>query len=433
MGKRRSTLAGHAGLMRINLLIISSALMLLVWGAQNGALAQIEQITNTTEGDNTYPSINANGTRIAFQSDRDITGGNGDHNTEIFLFDAATGFTQVTDTTGGVNIFPAINANGTQVVFQSNRNLTGGNGDLNFEIFLYDSITPLITQITNTSGGANVNPTINADGTRIAFESDGDFTGGNGDHNTEIFLFDTGTGFGQITDTTWGASVNSSINADGTRIAFMSIADITGGNPDHNSEIFLFDTGTGVTQVTDTTVGSNLNSSINASGTRIAFTSNRDLTGGNGDHNFEIFLFDTAMGLTQVTDTIAGGNVYPSINADGTRIAFYSSSDHTGENGDGNLEIFLFDAATGVTQVTHSTGGDSQNPSISADGTRIAFFSTSDLTGENPDGNLEIFVVTLEAPVSASVPAANEWGVMIFVLMAGTVSLYYMKKKKMSG
>ncbi len=37
------------------------------------------------------------------------------------------------------------------------------------------------------------------------------------------------------------------------------------------------------TQVTNTTVGFNRSSSINSDGTRIAFASNRDLTGGNAD------------------------------------------------------------------------------------------------------------------------------------------------------
>ena len=43
----------------------------------------------------------------------------------------------------------------------------------------------------------------------------------------------------QITDETSGISFGSSINADGTRIAFDSDADITGGNPEGNFEIYL--------------------------------------------------------------------------------------------------------------------------------------------------------------------------------------------------
>jgi len=40
---------------------------------------------------------------------------------------------------GGGNFAPSINAAGTRIVFESNRNLTGGNADGNFEIFLASS------------------------------------------------------------------------------------------------------------------------------------------------------------------------------------------------------------------------------------------------------------------------------------------------------
>jgi len=144
-----------------------------------------------------------------------------------------------------------------------------------------------IGQITNTITGDGRSPSINADGTRIAFVSDADLTGENPDGNREIFLFDTTTAtFTQITDTTefragLPLSFSPSINADGTRIAFVSSADLTGGNPDGNREIFLFDTTTTTfTQITDTTPGRSFSPSINADGTRIAFHSSADLTGG---------------------------------------------------------------------------------------------------------------------------------------------------------
>jgi len=43
----------------------------------------------------------------------------------------------------------------------------------------------------------------------------------------------------QITDDPVEDSRSTSINTDGTRIAFRSTADITGGNPEGNSEIYL--------------------------------------------------------------------------------------------------------------------------------------------------------------------------------------------------
>ena len=85
----------------------------------------------------------------------------------------------------------------------------------------------------------------------------------------------------QITDETAGLSFGPSINADGTRIAFTSNADINGGNPEGNAEIYLFDTVTGIfTQITDETAGDSLEPSINAGGTRIGFHSNADINGG---------------------------------------------------------------------------------------------------------------------------------------------------------
>jgi len=112
-----------------------------------------------------------------------------------------------------------------------------------------------------------------------------------------------------------------------------------------------------LSQITDTTGGFNARPSINADGTRTAFDSNRDPLGTNADGNIEIFLFDTTSGLTQITTTLgASGNNEPSINADGTRIAFQSDLDLVaGGNADGNFEIFLFDATSTLSQITRSS------------------------------------------------------------------------------
>ena len=78
-------------------------------------------------------------------------------------------------------------------------------------------------------------------------------------------------------------------------------------------------------------------------------------------------------------------------------IAFSSNRNLTGENADANQELFLFDTTTNTfTQVTTATGSAifSGSPTINAAGTRIAFLSNADLTGENPDGNREVFLAT---------------------------------------
>jgi len=221
--------------------------------------------------------------------------GNPDGNIEIYLFDTTTGiFTQITDETAGDSEAPSINADGTRIAFRSDANIGGGNPDGNLEIYLFDTTTGIFTQITDVPAGFDSRGvSINADGTRIAFRSDADITGGNPEVNFEIFLFDTTTGiFTQITDQPAGDSRTTSINADGTRIAFRSDANLGGGNPEGNFEIFLFDTTTGVfTQITHEPAGfESRGASINADGTRIAFRSDADINGGNPDGNREIYL-----------------------------------------------------------------------------------------------------------------------------------------------
>ena len=379
------------------------------------ALAQftctLEQITN---GDVFgaligFPSMNAKGTRIAFQTTADLTGKNADGNLEIFLFDTTTSaFTQITRTTGGgdtPNAYPSINANGTRIAFESNRNLSGENADGDREIFLFDTTTGTFTQITNTNNEGDKNePSINADGTRIAFYSTRNLTGDNPEGRREIFLFSTRSGnLRQITNASEGfGSVSPSINANGRRIAFASNANVVNGPRDDAFEIFLWKSGSivPVTNSSGDQFAGNVNPSINANGTRIAFESTLDLTGGNPDGNREIFLADTTTsGIIQVTNTTGGGSTLPAINADGTRIAFVSGANPTGQNPNGGIEIYLFHSTTGI--ISQVTDGNVQinPPAINADGTRIVLLSRQDLTGDNADGFDELFLATC-APIT---------------------------------
>ena len=200
--------------------------------------------------------------------------------------------------------------------------------------------------------------------------------GSNSDGNSEIFLWDASAGLSQITNTTSGTSFYPAINAVGNRISFVSRSNLVGSNGDGNSEIFLWDSSTGFTQITNTSVlaGNSGISAINAAGNRIAFESNTNLVGSNGDANSEIFLWDASTGLTQITNTTIGTSLLPAIDAAGDRIAFRSDAPLV-SNSDRNSEIFLWDASTGFTQVTNTTDGNSDSPAINAAGNRIAFHS----------------------------------------------------------
>jgi Tol biopolymer transport system component len=206
----------------------------------------------------------------------------------------------------------AITADGTRLAFASSCNLTGQNVDANFEIYRFDTTANTLTQITTSSGCHNGfgdtfrSGVISADGTRIAFLSDCNLTGQNADGNQEIYLFDSPTNTpSQITTTSGCRQGFPSINADGTRIVFASDCNLTGQNADSNFEVYHFDTSTDtLTQITTSSDCGTALTSINGDGTRIAFDSNCNLTGQNADGNAEIYLFDTTTStLTQITTT----------------------------------------------------------------------------------------------------------------------------------
>jgi len=389
----------------------------------------ITQITNSTGGVTRYPSLSADGSAIAFQSNRDLVGNNGDFRDEIFLYQSGVGITQITDSVGA-NESASANTDGSAIAFVSASDLTGSNADNNREIFLYQSGVGF-TQITVSGGNGNFGPTLSTDGSAIAFHSNRNLTGSNGDGSFEIFHYQSGVDITQITNSTGGINSDASINADGSAIAFASNRNLTGNNADQNYEIFLYQSGVGITQITSSTGGRNRFPSISADGSAIAFYSTTDLTGSNADGNQEIFLYQSGVGITQITDSAGiGGSAFPSISADGSAIAFASNRDLTGSNADENLEIFLYQSGVGITQITDSTAGDNVELSISADGSAIAFQSTSDLTGSNADGNREIFLATCAAvpqppvfPGSQDIPTLSQGGLVLLCGLLGWVLL----------
>ncbi len=108
------------------------------------------------------------------------------------------------------------------------------------------------TRITDdaTNGGTSrdsYDPKVNGDGTRVTFRSDADLLSeGRADNDYEIWLWDSSTGFTRVTDaTTNGAtgrdSYLPSIDDTGNRIAFQSDADLLSeGRVANDEEIWLF-------------------------------------------------------------------------------------------------------------------------------------------------------------------------------------------------
>jgi Tol biopolymer transport system component len=414
---------------RLNGLFIGGCLLLAAAGsAQTQPTCILTQITNSAQSSG-IPKLDARGSRIAFAANFNPLGTNNDGSFEVFLWDAATGFTQITNSADSTvsNGGPEINAAGNRVVFSSNSDLVGNNSDRSFEIFLWDASTGL-TQITNTSSGRLRSPVINALGNRVTFAWDTPLD--NPDGNIEVFLWDASTGLTRITNSRQ-LSVASSLNATGDRIAFTSHGNHVGtSNTDENAEIFIWDATSGITQITNTVGGNSGGPMLNAAGNRIAFESN---VGGIGGVTTDIYLWDASTGTIRITDATShsASSLIPDINAAGNRIVFHSKSNLVGSNGDGNTELFLWDAATGLTQLTNTTSGSSGSASINPAGDRIAFSSTADLVGSNGDRTQEIFLATCGSlPVQEeSIPAVSPLGLAALAALLGLAAAWTLRRR----
>ncbi len=311
-----------------------------------------------------------------------------------------------------------ISGDGRLVVFESSGNLATENprnADGNREVFLFDYAQRRIYQITDTRSLlidttkaatlatnikveiANIRPQMSNDGRWIAFGSNatiafpGTSTAAPIDSATNPGSFDANA----YTD----SSGNNNLTRDGNtemwlyQIPALAAADLSSGGEIAPTELsggaFIRVTNTvassapaaATTTSSATIADDNREASLNNDGNYLAFVSTRDLapTGSvnnaSPNNNDEIFSYVRSTGATaQITQTprgtisspIVNGN--PSISGNGSRVAFFSNGNNpvvgmtSGANTDGNVEIFYTDlnaagqpVATAAKQVTTTT------------------------------------------------------------------------------
>jgi cysteine-rich repeat protein len=371
------------------------------------------------EGSSASPSRRAK--EIVFQSAADYTANNADGNTEIFLLSRkeygkrirlgdepsvalSTAITQLTDTTSlvfGVDNYnenPALNGSGRFVAFSSNSDLIGSNPDGNTEIFHLDRRRSRLLQITQSVGATNLHPNMRASKARLLlFDSDGEL-------------------------------VNSCVGGDNDRNSCGSDADCPGlvcddparcpnaparcGNPEGNPEIFMWkrelvgpSTPSPTPELQQLTAADSgisvVGHSVNFNSAAIAFSSTADLLAtnppGTAGERALYRIGRKATQLVQVTSPSPSGFFSESPSQSRKRfIAFASDADLVaGSNGDGNTEIFLWDAnlpSSPYTQVTNTTGCTNAMPSVGAKARYIAFQSTCDLLGNGSNSGQAIFL-----------------------------------------
>lgn len=282
------------------------------------------------------PAISQDGSRIAFASKDNPLETNSDGNSEIFLYDGVS-LIQVTDTSPrdisnrnvDGNFQPSISDDGRFIAFSSNRDLTHQNADGNLEIFVYDSVTPSFTQLTNSTGivGAS-DAKLSGNSANVAYIRD---TGTAAGANRDLLLQNrvgtpsirTLAANAPLLATTYGRAISD----DGARVVWSA------QTAPNTSQLFLFDARNDNTTRQITTLPSRaidvpLHPSISGDGTRISFATRRTVTGqgSNSDASVELYTFDIPSGtLGRVTNVNASGataEVVSAMNDDGSVVAF---------------------------------------------------------------------------------------------------------------
>ena len=305
-----------------------------------------------------------------------------------------------------------------EIVFESAADYSGNNPDGNIEIFVFSrkeydkqirqgtdptvALSAAMTQITDTTSlvfgvdNNNENPTLNGSGRFVAFSSNSDLTGSNPDGNTEVF------------------------HLDRRRDRLLQISQSVGASNNHpnmratRARRLLFDSD-----------GDLVNSCVGGDNDRNSCGSDADCPGlvcddparcpdapakcGNPEGNREIFMWKRELvgptapapipGLQQLTAAESGISVVGhSVNFNSAAIPFSSTADLLATNPpgtEGERSLYRIQRkATQLVQVTtpYPSGFFSESPSQSRK-RFIAFASDADLVpGSNSDGNVEIFL-----------------------------------------
>jgi Tol biopolymer transport system component len=360
---------------------------------------------------------------IVFSSTADYIGRSSSTTPQVFRA-AVTGdmVQQLTDAPGSGAEAPSADSSAARAVFESRAGILFD--DTIGETRVYVREGGVIRRLSTGSAAA-----LSIDGSRVAYVSDSDSLGLNGDSSPEIFsVLTDGTDRRQHSRFVAGASESPDISTDGVWITFTSTADLTGMNPDGSREIFTVKSdGTLLTQVTQTVPPRACREpSISADGRFVVFASNGNLAGsGNVDSNYEIFRVNVdGSSLVQVSRTSGGTNSLPAVSGEGDLVAFISTGNVVTGASMGLGRVAIWRDGESTILVTPASDRPIENLRLDDEGTKVAILTTGNLGGRNSmharrpftsetTNALNLFAVPVPGSIQASSLAMSPDGLHI--------------------
>lgn len=395
-----------------------------------GAATQTPELISRAPGDgpagngpSLFPWTTADGRYVAFRSEAtNLVPDDTDTERDIFVRDRQTGEVVLASRASGANgvkgnrasFNPRMSADGRYVVFRSNaNNLVPEDTDQLEDVYVRDlqaNQTILVSRASTAIGpkgnGGSFNPSISADGRRVAFRSEAtNLTPDDSDAIADIFVRDLQTNETTLVSRAGGAggakgtgiSEFPIISADGSRIAFRSESpNLDPADPDTLEDIFVRDLSSNETLLVSRAAGAgpkgNARSTfvaLSGDGNTVAFDSlSTNLHPDDTDPAADVFARNLETGgleLVSRADGAAGakgsrGSAEPAVSGDGSVIAFHSvAANLDPADPDEGLDVFVRDLETFDTSVLSSGVGSpyarSFEPQISGDGRLVVFHS----------------------------------------------------------
>src|SRR5262245_35870977 len=211
-------------------------------------------------------------------------------------------------------------------------------------------------------------------------------------------------------------SFQQAVSRDGARVAFTSGSDgLVAGDDDEVENVYVKDLATGSVQLASRATGVNgepshadcTNPAISDDGNRVAFQCNGALDAADTNETQDVYVRDLRIGQTiyvsRNRDGTAGngGSSEPVIDAHGTFVAFTTTASNLGDGELPNVRVehvSRADVAGGARLLFSRTSMGAPNtedtfqPSISDDGSRVAFETGENLSPTDSGVNRDIYV-----------------------------------------
>ena len=352
------------------------------------------------------PALSGDGNVVAFESDSsNLVAGDTNGVTDVFVRDRAGGHTERVSVAadggqGNAGSFkPGISGDGRFVVFQSAAsNLLPGGADSNgvMDVFVRDRQAGQTKRITEGAGAApSRNPSISPNGKFVAFESTGTFgsTIVNSRNILNVYRWSNPDAGGDGSFVMVSTQPPSANGKNPNRTP--------GGKPSFEPSVandgsvaFLSDS-TGLTGYDgDDPPGAK----PNYTDVYVALPSGSVVTASMSNSTYQ-----AADGSTHQSPA-TGNSYHPSISADGTKVAFASDATNlptTGADQNPDTDVFLRDIPGSATKLVDQPpsgvpGGASTAPAINADGSAVAFASAApNLVAGDNNGAPDVFLANV--------------------------------------